>query len=105
MEKLPERKQIRLQDFDYSTQAVYAVTISAYERKNLFWANDMLNDIGQIIEDELLKIPSRYTAVKIDNYAIMPNHVHILLTIGCDALDTKDSNFLENYFCHPQCRI
>ena len=35
-----------------------------------------------IAETEILNISSHYEAVSIDKYVVMPNHVHMILTIG-----------------------
>lgn len=36
-EKLPERKTIRLKDYDYSSSGAYFITICAFEKRNYFW--------------------------------------------------------------------
>ena len=40
-----------------------------------------LNDLGKIIDEEIIKIESHYTNVLIDKYKIMPNHIHMLIAI------------------------
>lgn len=57
---------------------------------------DMLNSsmvkltgFGAIIEKEIKNINKRYQNVIIDNYVIMPNHIHLLLTI-IDFDDERD---------------
>ena len=41
----------------------------------------LLNEYGNVANDEILKIPSRYDNVKIDNHIVMPNHVHLIVVI------------------------
>ncbi len=96
MKKLPKRKQIRLKGFDYSSQGCYAVTISTYQHLWLFGGVDVLNEIGVIVEEEVVKIPLHYNCVKIDNYIIMPNHIHLLITIGCDAFPDGQENMINS---------
>jgi REP element-mobilizing transposase RayT len=43
MENLPNRKQNRLEKFDYASPGTYFVTICANERQNVFWKNDFLS--------------------------------------------------------------
>ena len=37
MNKLPNRKNIRLLDFDYSQTGYYFITICTKDKKNIFW--------------------------------------------------------------------
>ena len=88
---LPIRKRNRLTGFDYSTQTAYFITIAAKDRKNIFWENaeakveveDTLprSLAGITVEHSISEINARYPFVCIDQYVIMPNHVHILLRI------------------------
>lgn len=98
MHNLPVRKNIRYKGYDYSSQGSYFVTISTYHRKNLFWENNSLNVYGKIVEKHIENLPTHYYAVKIDNYAVMPNHIHLLITIGCDALPNEDSVILDDFY-------
>ena len=47
--------------------------------------NVPLSDIGFIVEGEILKMDSIYTAVQVDKYCIMPDHIHLILSITTDA--------------------
>jgi len=38
--------------------------------------------IGNIIDEEIKNIQNRYINVKIDNYIIMPNHVHLIVALN-----------------------
>ena len=40
-----------------------------------------LSGIGRIINAEIIGLPTRYPNTTINNYVIMPNHVHLLLSI------------------------
>ena len=94
----PVRKSNRLRAYDYSQPGCYFVTICAKDRRPLFWAENVpdtgvgadiirprpikLSDLGLIVEGAILEMPRRYANVTLDKYVIMPNHVHILLTLG-----------------------
>ena len=40
-----------------------------------------LTEIGQILDLEILNISTRFPCVVVEKYVIMPNHVHLLLSI------------------------
>ncbi len=91
-----DRKNIRLKKFDYSSSGVYFITVCTKDRKALFW-NSVgattgrprkyeLSKYGKIVDDAILQIPKYYSSVKIDNYVVMPNHIHLLLRIEGDVL-------------------
>ena len=91
----PKRKKNRLQDYDYSTPNVYFLTICTRNRVNLFWTTDVtnvdsprsvpLNAYGKIVRKYIEHISAVYSMVVVDQYVIMPNHVHLLLQINdCD---------------------
>ena len=89
------RKPNRIPNYDYSLPNIYFITVCAKNRSNYFWRNsDMsapeinsihLSDYGLITEQVILDIPNYYPAVHIDNYTVMPNHIHLLLRITTDA--------------------
>ena len=80
---LPQRKPMRLKGYDYSSAGCYFVTICTHEGLFLFGDGEKLNSFGEIVDCEIQKISSRYSDVKIDNYIIMPNHIHMILVLGC----------------------
>lgn len=49
--------------------------------KNAFWVTSLLSDIGKIVEKYINKIGEVYDEISVDNYVIMPNHIHLLLSI------------------------
>ena len=91
MEKSPVRKPIRLNKFDYSQNGAYFITLCTKERKKLFWDNVgasiarpqeiELSRYGEIVKRAIINIPKIYPAVSLDNYVIMPDHIHLLLRI------------------------
>lgn len=87
----PQRKIIRLKYWDYSENAAYFVTICTQDRA--CFLSDItvgalheapaakLTKAGIIVQNVIESLPERYPDIKIDNYVIMPNHVHLLLQI------------------------
>ena len=94
--ELPNRKKLRLDGFDYSSENFYFVTICTYNKAKLFGEPERLNDLGKIAENDLLDIVNHHKGVKIDKYVIMPNHIHEIIVIGCDpASGTSKFSSLE----------
>jgi len=83
---LPRRKLIRLKGYNYSSSGWYYVTICVQNRQQLFGKiinqQMKLNDAGQMINQWWLKIPNKFKNVVLDQYQIMPNHVHGIVVIG-----------------------
>ena len=78
-EKYPRRKHPRLKHYDYSKSNYYFVTVCTYEKNCIFGLPGSHNRYGKLAENGILKIPEHYSDVQIDAYAVMPNHVHILI--------------------------
>jgi REP element-mobilizing transposase RayT len=38
--------------------------------------------LGDIVEEEMLKIPTYNKRVSLDTYIVMPNHIHCIITLG-----------------------
>jgi len=92
--KLPKRKKNRLENYDYSSPGVYFITICTKDRKEYFWDNvgaaigrpqDVeLSYSGKIVDEAINNIPNIYSNVLVEHYVIMPNHIHLLLSICSD---------------------
>jgi len=85
---LPKRKDPRLKGFDYSTTGAYFLTICTQNRKNILSTIvgegsplPQLLPYGEIVDRWIKKIPEKYPDASVDSYVIMPNHIHILLSI------------------------
>ena len=100
-----DRKKIRLDNYDYSSSGAYFITVCVKERCCLLWEekslvkpeirNDYiytpdfeLSETGLIIEKEIENFNTIYKDIKIDNYCIMPDHVHMIITIEQDVAAT-----------------
>ena len=78
------RKSPRIQNYDYSSENYYFITICTYNRRCIFGSPDRLNTLGKIAEEHIKKIGFHYQNVHIDKYVIMPNHVHLILVLDKD---------------------
>jgi putative transposase len=81
----PDRKYTRLYGYDYSATGYYAVTLCTFRKQYLFGevvdAEMRLSPLGQLVNDELLRIPSRFDGVQLDAHIVMPNHTHQVLQL------------------------
>ena len=87
----PTRKPTRLQNYDYSQNGCYFVTVCAKDRRPilstivggdaLIAPQIRLTEIGKITEKHIQKINLVYTDVTVEKYIIMPDHIHLLLFI------------------------
>jgi len=86
------RSSIRLKDYDYSKEGMYFITICTKNRENYFGkimnvgaglasAQVELTEIGIIIEDTYKSIPNKFNNVSLNEYVIMPNHIHAIIEI------------------------
>jgi len=93
---MPEskRKSIRLKDFDYTTDAAYFVTLCIHNKECLFGgianAEVELSKLGEKAKDFWLKIPAHFQDVILDEFIIMPNHIHgILMKINSNECHSE----------------
>lgn len=79
------RKSIRLKEYDYSQTGVYFITICTYKKKCLFGdikdGEMQLNKYGQISIECWKEIPVYFSNTMLDNFVIMPNHIHGIIVI------------------------
>ena len=87
---LPKRKNNRLEAYRYSQVGAFFITICSHQRQNRFSRivgaihespANQLTPYGHIIKNSIESIPSRFPNVSVDSYIIMPNHVHLVLSI------------------------
>lgn len=79
------RHSIRFPGYDYSLIGSYFITICT-DNHNCIFGNItdgvmILNDPGRIVEQCWNTIPSHFPHVELDEWVIMPNHIHGILFI------------------------
>jgi putative transposase len=73
----------RLGSWDYRWAGVYSVTICALGRVR--WLGEIreervyLSTVGEVVAEEWEKIPRRHPRVSLDEWIIMPDHIHGIL--------------------------
>lgn len=104
------RHSIRLDNFDYANNGYYFVTVCCQNKLKLFWKNKkifnqradtsvrpyiesdqisrpyiksnlFLNNIGLMIDYWFGEISNHFKNVILDEYVIMPDHIHIIVII------------------------
>src|SRR5438045_9025810 len=77
------RRSHRLQGYDYSRNGAYFVTICVHNRECLLGeiCNETLafSEIGQAVERIWTEIPERFPSILLDEYVLVPNHLHGIL--------------------------
>ena len=86
------RKNIRLQGYDYSKNGYYFITICVKNKHQLLsqivWTSVgaatcrphiKLTNEGKITDSAIKNIPKIYPMISVDKYVIMPNHIHMIL--------------------------
>ena len=87
---LPQRKSIRIADYDYATPGAYFITICIDGRKPILWnvgaatCRPNLSKTGAVVETAILQISKHYPMISVDKYCIMPDHIHMILSINTD---------------------
>ncbi|MFC1613267.1 transposase [Patescibacteria group bacterium] len=122
MRKYKDKKQYRWQGYDYSREGFYFVTICTKNRE--FYFGDIVGTqdfafiqsqpfpqlqatkIGKIAEECWREIPDHFPFVTLDEFVIMPNHIHGIIIIddnaktqnvGTQNVGTQNLAFLREY--------
>jgi len=78
--KYPERKIARMRSYDYHQSGAYAVTICVHKHRFAFGriknGEMCLHPFGRVAHDDWLAIPIHYPNVILDEFVVMPNHLH-----------------------------
>jgi putative transposase len=92
------RRSIRLQGYDYSQAGAYFVTLVIQNRAERFGTihsgEMVLNQAGQITVNTWQHLSDHYAHVKLDEFCVMPNHVHGIIVFeeqGAMGLDLPQS--------------
>ncbi|MBQ6568837.1 MAG: transposase, partial [Clostridia bacterium] len=83
-------------NYDYSQTGAYFITICTKNREQVLSQITVgtsiarpyeihLTDIGKIVDCAIKEIPNRYDGVFVDNYTVMPNHIHMIIRIENDG--------------------
>ena len=126
MEKLfPIRKFTRLKSFDYSSVGAYFVTVCTEGRKQILSEivkttsikrhkptnttvgeglappeySVKLKPCGDVVVEQLRLLEKRFPNVSVEDYIIMPDHLHVIILIHKNAGGASPSPTLNNIVC------
>jgi REP element-mobilizing transposase RayT len=80
------RRSIRLKGYDYSLAGAYFITICCENLEcrfgNIENEEMILNEFGNVANDEWMKLPERFANCETDVFQIMPNHMHGIIVLN-----------------------
>jgi len=96
------RQSHRLRGFNYSSFGFYFITICVKERNHYFGEIDnqvmRLSEMGKIARECWFEIPLHHPKVVLDEFTVMPNHLHGLLRltvpVATQYLASKSAQYL-----------
>ena len=123
--KFPKRKATRLKNFDYSSEGAYFVTICIRDRKRIlseiiktdvtathgtidfvvgeglappeYWVK--LTPCGEVVKEQLQLIENRFPSVTVEDFVIMPDHIHAIMFLHEQAGGASPSPTLDDVIC------
>jgi REP element-mobilizing transposase RayT len=91
-----QRHGIRLKGYDYSQNGWYFITICCHGKICRFGRIEngrmVLNEYGKIAYDEWLKTSNMRPNIQLDEFIVMPNHIHGIIGITDNVGDGNDGN-------------
>lgn len=89
----------RLKNWDYGWNGSYFVTICTKDRYCFFGhvrdGKFIANHLGDLAHQYWMEMPDHYSFVELDEFTVMPNHVHGIVVInrtdGIDAINRRDA--------------
>ena len=103
------RKYIRLANYDYSSNGLYFITVCAKDRIHYF--SEITEDpafvgadiirpiinltkIGKILDYSINDIKNHYENISVVKYCIMPDHVHLIISVMNDILSADGGRMI-----------
>ena len=89
---MADRHQFRANWHPYD-EGLYFVTICCADKRHLFGkivgAQFIASTLGNLVKENIEKIPSYYNDVEILNHVVMPNHIHMVISIATSPVGTR----------------
>ncbi len=93
----------RLKGYDYSQDGKYFITINHKNNYRIFGEVQngvmLLNDLGRAVEKCWFELPKHYNNLILDEFIVMPNHVHMIMIIKNPETGKRHgiSEFVRNF--------
>ena len=109
--ELPKRKHARLGHYDYSAAGAYFVTICTQNRRCVLsrivgrglapaeTKGIEYTSFGEIAEKQLFLLEDRYPYLAVDQYVIMPNHIHVIMILRAEAAGASPRPTVTDIVC------
>lgn len=91
MESYPQRKTTKLKGYDYSQNGYYFITLCTNDRIKYFGnvsrggalllPQMALSLKGKVAYEQWLELQNRYKTIIFDEFVVMPNHIHGIISI------------------------
>lgn len=89
MRDLKGRRSIRLPGWNYANGGYYFVMVDVQDKLKLFGeiknGRMGLNQAGMMVENKWNEIPGFYSGIDVDEFVVMPDHVHGIILIKNDG--------------------
>ena len=70
---------------DYSEPAIYYITADIQYGEKILGrvenGNMVLSEYGEIVKNELFKLPEYHKRIVLDEWVVMPNHIHLIIIL------------------------
>ena len=87
-----QRKANRIENYDYSQNGAYFITICTQDRKQILSKITVGTGVldcpqvqllkhGEIADKYISQLNAFYAHISVDRYVIMPDHIHILMSV------------------------
>ena len=109
--ELPKRKHPRLNNYDYSSAGAYFITICTQDRRCILScivgrglapaekAEIEYTSFGEIAKAQILMLEERYPDLTVDQYVIMPNHIHAIMILSGKAAGASPRPTMMDIVC------
>jgi len=82
------RRSIRFNGYEYSQPGAYFLTICAQDRDcllgKIIHSEIKLNEAGNMVQMWWNRLPNKYANIELDEFIVMPNHLHGSIIVGAD---------------------
>ena len=93
--QIHHRRSIRLKGYDYSKTGLYFITLCVEDKQHLFGdiidGKMILNQLGQIANDEWINTSDIRDNISLHEFIIMPNHFHCIIEINFKKSENDQS--------------
>jgi REP element-mobilizing transposase RayT len=79
----PNRRSARLPTYNYTSTGAYFVTICTDQRRPLF----LQPELHRCLVETWQGLPQRFPSITLDEFVIMPDHIHCILWLQRSSKD------------------